>query len=131
MAARLAVDSMPDRVLEKMELSIREQEKLVAEENLVGYSRSDFEFHAFVYAACGNTVLKEMLESLKNKARPLTMRITPILPELSRITGHLEGASATGPELAKRRSGNTTVKVLALCCLRNRKRRKRRKSNNL
>lgn len=115
MAARLAVDSMPDRVLEKMELSIREQEKLVAEENLVGYSRSDFEFHAFVYSACGNTVLKEMLESLKNKARPLAMRITPILPEL--LEDHrdiLRALRRRDPELAEAAFRKHNRKVLAL-----------------
>ncbi len=115
MAARLAVDSIPDRVLEKMELSIREQEKLIAEENLVGYSRSDFEFHAFVYAACGNTVLKEMLESLKNKARPLAMRITPILPELLEDHRDIVGAlRRRDPVLAEAAFRKHNRKVLGL-----------------
>ncbi len=115
MAARLAVGSIPDRALEKMEASIREQEKLVAEENLVGYSRSDFEFHSGVYAACGNTVLKEMLESIKNKARPLAMRITPILPEL--LEDHRDIVRALrqrDPELAEAAFRKHNRKVLAL-----------------
>lgn len=115
MAARLAVDSISDRVLEKMELSIREQEKLIAEENLVGYSRSDFEFHAFVYAACGNTVLKEMLESLKNKARPLALRITPILPELLDDHRDIVGAlRRRDPQVAEAAFRKHNRKVLAL-----------------
>jgi DNA-binding GntR family transcriptional regulator len=115
MAARLAVGTIPDRALEKMEAAIREQEKLVAEENLVGYSRSDFEFHACVYAACGNTVLREMLESLKNKARPLAMRITPILPEL--LEDHRDIVRALrqrDPELAEAAFRKHNRKVLAL-----------------
>jgi DNA-binding GntR family transcriptional regulator len=115
MAARLAVGTIPDRALEKMEAAIREQEKLVAEENLVGYSRSDFEFHACVYAACGNTVLREMLESLKNKARPLALRITPILPEL--LEDHRDIVRALrqrDPELAEAAFRKHNRKVLAL-----------------
>ena len=82
MAARLAVQRISDKALEKMEKLLREQEKIVAEEDLVAYSKSDFEFHACIYAACGNTILREMLESIKEKARPFEMRITPILTEL-------------------------------------------------
>jgi len=82
MAARLAVQRISDKTLEKMERLLREQEKIVAEEDLVAYSKSDFDFHACIYAACGNTILREMLESIKEKARPFEMRITPILTEL-------------------------------------------------
>ena len=63
-----------------------------------------------VYAACGNNVLKEMLESLKNKARPLALRITPILPEL--LEDHREIVRALRRQGSrasrKRRSGNIT-----------------------
>ena len=82
MAARLAVQGISDKALEKMEKLLGVQEKIVAEEDLVAYSKSDFEFHACIYAACGNTILREMLESIKEKARPFEMRITPILTEL-------------------------------------------------
>ena len=82
MAARLAVERISDKALEKMERMLRAQEKIVAEEDLLAYSKSDFEFHACIYAACGNPILREMLESIKEKARPIAMRITPILTEL-------------------------------------------------
>jgi DNA-binding GntR family transcriptional regulator len=82
MAARLAVERIPEKALEKMEKLLREQEKIVAVEDLVAYSKSDFEFHACVYTACGNAILREMLESIKEKVRPFEMRITPILTEL-------------------------------------------------
>jgi DNA-binding GntR family transcriptional regulator len=82
MAARLAVQRISDKALEKMERMLRAQEKIVAEEDLVAYSKSDFEFHACIYAACGNTILREMLESIKEKVRPIAMQITPILTEL-------------------------------------------------
>jgi len=82
MAARLAVQRISDKALEKMEKLVQEQEKIVAEEDLVAYSKSDFEFHAHIYAACGNGILREMLESIKEKLRPIDMRITPILTDL-------------------------------------------------
>lgn len=84
MAARLAVQRISDKALEKMEKLLQAQEKIVSEEDLVAYSKSDFEFHACIYAACGNAILREMLESIKEKARPIAMRITPILTELLR-----------------------------------------------
>ena len=82
MAARLAVQRISDKALEKMERLLRAQEKIVAEEDLVAYSKSDFEFHACIYAACGNAILHEMLESIRQKVRPIAMQITPILTEL-------------------------------------------------
>ena len=82
MAARLAVQRISDKTLEKMEKLLRAQEKIVAEEDLVAYSKSDFEFHANIYAACGNGVLREMLESIREKLRPIDMRVTPILTGL-------------------------------------------------
>ncbi len=82
MAARLAVQRISDKTLEKMERMLREQEKIVAEEDLVAYSKSDFDFHACIYAACGNAILREMLESIKQKVRPIAMQITSILTEL-------------------------------------------------
>jgi DNA-binding GntR family transcriptional regulator len=82
MAARLAVQRISDKALEKMEKQLQEQEKFVAAEDLVAYSKSDFDFHAAIYAACGNAILREMLESIKEKVRPFKLRITPILSEL-------------------------------------------------
>jgi len=82
MAARLAVPRISDKALEKMERLLQEQEKIVAEEDLVAYSKSDFEFHANIYAACGNGILREMLESIREKLRPIDMRVAPILTGL-------------------------------------------------
>ncbi len=115
MAARLAVQRITGRMLARMEESLREQEKAVAEDSLVGFSRADFVFHSVVYAACGNTVLKEMLESIKNKARPLAMQITPILPEL--LEDHREivrGLSLRDPDLAEAAFRDHNRRVLAL-----------------
>ncbi|MGE5247762.1 MAG: GntR family transcriptional regulator [Verrucomicrobiota bacterium] len=115
MAARLAVRGVTGRMLERMEESLREQEKVTASESLVGFSRADFVFHSVVYAACGNAVLKEMLEIIKNRARPLAMQITPILPEL--LEDHREIVRALrlrDPDLAEAAFRNHNRRVLAL-----------------
>ena len=49
---------------------------------MVSYSRLDYDFHAIVYEASGNRTLQEMLETIKNKMRPIAMHINPILSSL-------------------------------------------------
>lgn len=82
LAVRLAVDRIDDDTIEKMAHCLKEQEKVIAEEDLVGYSRLDFDFHGFISNSCNNKVLQELLENIKNKSRPIAMLITPILPRL-------------------------------------------------
>jgi DNA-binding GntR family transcriptional regulator len=122
MAARLSVEGISERTLDKMERLLLEQEKIVAEEDLVSYSRSDFEFHACIYAACGNTILREMLESIKQKARPIAMQITPILTEL--LQDHREILHALrmhDPLLAETAFREHNRRVLELLMLEERK----------
>ena len=82
LAARLAVQNIDDRLLRKMKKNLEEQSRVVQRRDLVGYSRLDFGFHAMVYEACGNTILQEMLETIKSKMRPIAMHIDPVLVQL-------------------------------------------------
>ncbi len=82
LAVRLAVERIDDGTLKKMAQCLKEQEKVIEEKDLIGYSRLDFDFHGFIYTSCNNKVLQEMLENIKNKSRPIAMLITPILPRL-------------------------------------------------
>jgi len=82
LAARLAIQSIDEKTLEKMKKCLEQQYKVVQKEDLVSYSRLDFDFHALVYEASGNRTLQEMLETIKNKMRPIAMHITPILSSL-------------------------------------------------
>jgi DNA-binding GntR family transcriptional regulator len=82
MAARLAVAQITEKSLQKMERSLRKQEAIVQQSDLVAYSREDFCFHELIYAASGNAFLQEILEGIAHKARPIGMQITPILFEL-------------------------------------------------
>lgn len=82
LAARLAVQNIDDKVIRKMKKCLDEQYKVVRRKDLVGYSRLDFDFHAMVYEACGNSILQEMLEMIKGKMRPIAMHIDLVLPQL-------------------------------------------------
>jgi DNA-binding GntR family transcriptional regulator len=82
LAARLAIANMDDKTLKKMTKCLEEQLKVIEKEDLVGYSRLDYDFHAMVYEASGNRTLQEMLETIKNKMRPIAMHISPILSNL-------------------------------------------------
>ena len=82
LAARLAVQNIDDKVVKKMKNCLEEQYKVVRKKDLLGYSRLDFDFHAMVYEACGNSILQEMLETIKGKMRPIAMHIDLVLPQL-------------------------------------------------
>lgn len=82
LAARLAVQNIDDKTVRRMARCLGEQHKAVRKEDLVAYSRLDFEFHSIIYVACGNQVLQEMLEAIKNKMRPIALQIKPILSRL-------------------------------------------------
>ena len=88
LAARLAALHANEKTLEKMAEVLENQEDVIQKGDLLGYSRSDFEFHSLVHKMGRNSVLQEMLESLKTKMQPITMDIKPILPRL--YEDHLE-----------------------------------------
>lgn len=116
MAARLAVSRISDKTLDKMDASLRKQQTIARQQDLVAYSREDFYFHALVYAASGNNFLQEILEGIKNKARPIGMQITPILPGLLHdhrdIVAALRARDALRAETAFRKHNQRVLKLL-------------------
>jgi DNA-binding GntR family transcriptional regulator len=82
LAARLAAERMDDGTLARMAANLEEQVSVVESGDLMAYSRLDFDFHAAVYSASGNPHLQDTLEVIKNKMRPLAMRLQPILADL-------------------------------------------------
>ena len=62
-----------------MEDCLEEIGVVVENEDPIGYSRLDFNFHALIYEASGNPFLQEILESIKNKMRPLVPLNKPLL----------------------------------------------------
>lgn len=84
LAGRLAVHHMNEKSHERMTQSLQHQLKSIQEGDVVGYSESDFEFHAIIHKLSHNSVLQEMLESLKAKMQPINMDVKPILRRLYR-----------------------------------------------
>ncbi len=102
MAARLAASNISATGIKRMERNLESQAKVVRKGDLVGYSQLDFEFHAVVYEACGNPYLQELLETIKNKMRPLTTHMAHILPTLyDDHTKLLAALKAGDPEKAE------------------------------
>jgi DNA-binding GntR family transcriptional regulator len=103
MAARLAAARIDDSSLQKMAECLQRQREVIENEDIFAYSKLDFEFHATVYNACGNEWLKELLETIKNKMRPLTLHMQPDFLKL--IDHHAELLRALrgrDPEKAER-----------------------------
>lgn len=82
MAAGLAAGRISARSIQRLEAILAQQGKLVERADSLGYSKSDFEFHAVLYDSCGNWLLNELLDNIKSKARPFVRDITPIMGEL-------------------------------------------------
>ncbi len=82
LAARLAAQRIDDATLARMAENLAAQARVVNELDVKAYTRLDFDFHAAVYSACGNPYLQESLEIIKNKMRPLALRLQPILARL-------------------------------------------------
>ena len=79
LAGKLAATRIDDRMLKKMEHCLGTLQKVVEQGDPVGYSRLDFNFHALIYETCGNPFLQEILETIKNKMRPLVPLSKPSL----------------------------------------------------
>ena len=88
LAARLAALYANEKILEKMGETLENQIRVIEKGDLLGYSRTDFDFHGLIHKMSRNSVLQEMLESLKTKMQPITMEVRPILPRL--YEDHLE-----------------------------------------
>lgn len=71
LAGKLAVENIDAKKLKKMEKCLEDLGKVIEQEDTIGYSKLDFTFHALIYEASGNPFLQEILESIKNKMRPL------------------------------------------------------------
>lgn len=82
LAARLAAVQMDEETIEYMDQNLQVQSQAVEDLDLMTYSRLDYEFHGAIYSASGNPYLQESLEVLKNKMRPMTLRLEPILTQL-------------------------------------------------
>ncbi len=82
LAASLAVTQARESCLERLKDCLSRQRAVVEAGDLTGYSSSDFVFHSIIYDACGNKLLRELLDNIKYRSRPLVCDISPILRDL-------------------------------------------------
>ena len=76
---QFGTELIDDKMLKKMEKCLEDLKKVVEQDDPIGYSKLDFNFHAMIYGASGNPFLQEILESIKNKMRPLVPLDKPSL----------------------------------------------------
>jgi DNA-binding GntR family transcriptional regulator len=77
LAARLGAERAGPGIIARMAACLADQAVVVEQGDAVAYSRSDHQFHLLIYEASGNRLLKEVLEGLRYKARPLAFRLAP------------------------------------------------------
>lgn len=82
LAAALAAERMERETVGRMKQVLSEQATIIRKKDLLAYSVSDFKFHQLIYDSCGNWMLKEQLDIIKSRSRPLVCDVTPILPDL-------------------------------------------------
>jgi DNA-binding GntR family transcriptional regulator len=82
LAARLAAMNMDPKALSRLDSILRNQSVIIKKGDLLRYSGSDFEFHGLIYGSCGNWLLSELLDNIKDRSRPLVVDLAPILSQL-------------------------------------------------
>ena len=82
LAAALASQNMDKETVGQMKHILTEQASIIRRKDLLAYSVSDFKFHQHIYDSCGNWMLKEQLDIIKSRSRPLVCDVSPILPDL-------------------------------------------------
>ena len=103
MAARLAAKNMDTMTRSRLEAVLRDQPAIIKKKDLLRYSTSDFDFHGLIYDACGNWLLKELLENIKNRSRPMVGDLSAILPALYEDHKKVVQAFKAGDEAAAER----------------------------
>jgi len=116
MAARLAAERIDPKTLAKLDKSLEKQVKIISNGDLVAYSQVDFDFHASIYEASGNEFLRELLENIKNKMRPISMHVGDFLQTFYedhvRLVGALHRGDSQGAEQALREHNQNVMRIL-------------------
>jgi DNA-binding GntR family transcriptional regulator len=99
LAAALAAERIDRETVGAMKRILAEQARIIRKKDLLAYSVSDFKFHQLIYDSCGNWLLKEQLDIIKSRSRPLVCDVTPILPDL--VADHQKVVEAFGKRDAR------------------------------
>jgi DNA-binding GntR family transcriptional regulator len=79
LAARLAAPNIHAEAVVRMEKSLNEQYAMAEKQDLMGYSKHDFDFHDVIYELSENKFLQEMLEIIRSRTRPTSLDFIPLL----------------------------------------------------
>lgn len=82
LACKLATDKIDQKTILRLETILKRQKQIIQERDVLAYSNSDFDFHSIIYDCCGNWLVRDFLENIKARSRPLVCDIAPILPDL-------------------------------------------------
>lgn len=82
LAGRLAARRIDQKSLNKMKKILSAQKTIVKKKQLLKYSESSFELHSIIYDSCANWLLRELLDYINNRSRPIQADISQILEEL-------------------------------------------------
>jgi len=88
----LTAKKINSKAVARLESLLKKQRQIVEDQDVVEYSKSDFEFHGIIYDSCGNWLLRQLLENIKNRSRPFVCDITAILLEF--YQDHIEVVEA-------------------------------------
>ncbi len=79
MAAKLAAGNIRPEAVARMERILAKQCLMVEKQDLIGYSRYDFEFHDVIYELSQNKFLQEMLDFIRGRTQPTRMNFLLLL----------------------------------------------------
>ena len=79
LAARLAAGNIRPEAVARMERILDKQYEMVEKQDLIGYSRFDFEFHDAIVELSQNKFLQEMLDFIRGRTQPTRMNFLLLL----------------------------------------------------
>ncbi len=118
LAARLGAERAKQNTVARMKKILAEQLLVVEKEDAVAYSRTDHDFHLLVYEACGNDLLKDILEGLRYRALPLAFKLSPHFNEFynchQQIVTAFENNDGTSAEAAMRKHNRRMLELVKI-----------------
>jgi DNA-binding GntR family transcriptional regulator len=104
LAAKLAARNIHAEAIERMQKSLNEQYAMAEKQDLMGYSKHDFDFHNVIYELSENKFLQEMLGIIRNRTRPTSLDFIPLLMASHQDHGAVFDALKAGDGAAAERT---------------------------
>ncbi len=116
LAAKLAAGNIHAEAVVKMENCLARQHESALRQDLVDYSKHDFEFHSVIHELSRNKFLMEMLDFVRGRTLPTSMDFNPLLmssyEDHREILDALKGGDAVSAERKIRAHVRRIIKTL-------------------